>query len=139
MKKVDHIAIAVSDLEKAKKTFKKLGFSFEETHEVSAMKVETAFAKIGESHIELITPTSKDSTVKKFLQKKGEGIHHICFEVTNIEASIQKMKEKGFQPIYDKPQKGAQGLVTFLHPKETHGVLVELIQRGFGEREHNHE
>ena len=129
MKKIDHIAIAVRDLKAASKTFEALGLKLSTSHEVSSMKVQAKFAKIGDTQIELISPTSKDSVVEKFLEKRGEGLHHICFEVENIETTLKELEEKGFQLINKEPQAGAQGRVAFLHPKSTHGVLIELIQR----------
>ncbi len=129
MKKIDHIAIAVRDLKEASKTFEALGLKLSTSHEVSSMKVQAKFAKIGDTQIELISPTSKDSVVEKFLEKRGEGLHHICFEVENIETTLKELEEKGFQLINKEPQAGAQGRVAFLHPKSTHGVLIELIQR----------
>ena len=129
MKKIDHIAIAVRDLKEAAKTFEALGLKLSTSHEVSNMKVDTKFAQIGDTHIELISPTSKDSVVEKFLEKRGEGLHHICFEVENIEMELKVLEKKGFQLVHKEPQKGARGKVAFLHPQSTHGVLIELIQK----------
>lgn len=129
MKKIDHIAIAVRSLSEATKTFEALGLKLSTTHEVPAMKVQTRFSKIGDTQIELISPSSKDSVVQKFLEKRGEGLHHICFEVKDIEASLKELEKKGFQLVHKKPQKGSQGRVAFLQPQSTHGVLIELIQK----------
>ena len=129
MKKIDHIAIAVRDLQEATKTFEALGLKLSPSYEVSNMKVEARFSKIGDTQIELISPTGKDSVVKKFLEKRGEGLHHICFEVENIETSLKELQKKGFQLVNKESQQGAAGRVAFLHPKSSHGVLIELIQK----------
>jgi len=129
IKKIDHIALAVQNLSNAKKTFENLGLSLGETHEVPHMKVKAAFIKIGESHIELLESLSPDSAVSKFLQKRGEGIHHICIEVNNIQKKLDELKKKGFQLINENPVPGAQGKVAFIHPKSCHGVLVELVEK----------
>ncbi|MBI2027423.1 MAG: methylmalonyl-CoA epimerase [Deltaproteobacteria bacterium] len=128
-KKIDHIALAVKSLSEAIKTFKNLGFTIEEPHEIPIMNVKAAFAKIGESQLEFLESLSPDSAVSKFLQKKGEGIHHICFEVSDIQKTLQDLKQKGFQLVSEKPTQGAQGLVAFIHPKSCHGVLIEVVEK----------
>ncbi len=129
MKKLHHIAIAVSDLKKASETFRKLGFKMGSSHPVPGMKVNALFTQVGETQIEFIQPTNPDSTVAKFLERRGEGLHHLCFEVPDIEASLKDYEKKGFVLINKKPEIGAQGKVAFLHPKSTNGVLIELIEK----------
>jgi len=128
-KKIDHIALAVNNLEEASKTFTDMGFVVEKPHDVASMKVRAAFVKVGESQLELLEPTETNSVVHKFLEKRGEGMHHLCFEVDDIHKSLADLKEKDFQLVHEKPVSGAQGLVAFVHPKSCHGVLIELVQK----------
>jgi methylmalonyl-CoA/ethylmalonyl-CoA epimerase len=130
MKNIEHIGIAVKDLEAANKTYKALlGSEHYKTEEVESEGVNTSFFKIGESKIELLAATKEDSPIAKFLEKRGEGIHHIAFNVENIEAEIERLTKEGFVLLNEKPKKGADNkLVAFLHPKSSHGVLVELCQ-----------
>lgn len=129
---LDHIAIAVSDLEESVKTYEALGLKFASEREVvEEQKVKTAFAAIDQNgHIELLEPTEDDSNIAKFIQKKGPGIHHICFKVPDVINKTNELTEKGFKFIYDEPQKGAGNcLVNFIHPKSTGGVLIEISQK----------
>jgi methylmalonyl-CoA/ethylmalonyl-CoA epimerase len=129
-KKISHIGIAVKNIEQAIETFSKLS-EIKDYHieTVEDQKVRVATFKVGESRIELLEPTSSDSPVAKFIEKRGEGIHHIAFEVENIEEEIEKVKEKAFQLIDSKPRYGANNcLIAFVHPKSFNGVLVELTQ-----------
>ena len=129
---LDHIAIAVKSIPDAKKIYHDLGLNFSpETEEVKEQKVLTAFAQIDlNAHIELIQPTSIDSAVHKFIETKGEGIHHLCFKVQDIEAKTLELLNLGYKFIYPKPRIGAGGcMVNFMHPKSTGGVLIELSQR----------
>lgn len=126
---LDHIAIAVSDLEKSVETYTALGLSFSSEREVvESQKVKTAFAPIDQNgHIELLCPTSADSAIQKFMDKKGPGIHHICFKVPDVVAKQKELSEKGFAFIYPEPVEGAGNcLVNFIHPKSTGGVLIEI-------------
>ena len=129
MKRISHIAIAVKDLDEAIRNYtENLGFEFHGTEIVADQKVTTAFlsTEAGE-HIELLCPTSEDSPISKFLEKRGEGIHHIAFFVEDIEKSLSIYKEKGIRLIDEAPRKGANNLqIAFLHPKATHGALIEL-------------
>ena len=130
MNKIEHIGIAVKDLEAANEVFSKLlQTESYKTEEVKSEGVETSFFKVGESKIELLAATSEDSPIAKFLAKRGEGIHHIAFDVTDIKAEMKRLKEEGFELISKRPKKGADNkLVAFLHPKSSNGVLVELCQ-----------
>ncbi|MCO4293816.1 methylmalonyl-CoA epimerase [Solitalea sp. MAHUQ-68] len=130
MLRIDHIGIAVKELESSSKLFEQLlGKTSYKTETVESENVTTEFFEIGESKIELLVAESEDSPIAKFIEKKGEGIHHIAFEVENIEAEIERLKKEGFQFIADKPKQGADNkIICFLHPKSTNGVLVELCQ-----------
>ncbi|MCS7233199.1 MAG: methylmalonyl-CoA epimerase [Synergistetes bacterium] len=130
--KVDHIGIAVNSISEALKFYEGvLGIKCEGIEEVSEQKVKTAFLPIGDTEIELLESTSPDGPVAKFIEKRGEGIHHIAFRVKNIEEAINELKEKGFSLIDEKPRRGAGGAkIAFLHPKSTGGVLVEICERG---------
>lgn len=130
--KINHIGIAVKNLEAAIPFYRdQLGMEFEGTEEVAEQKVKVAFLKVGESRIELLEPTADDSPVAKFLEKNGEGIHHMAYEVTDIEAALTDLKQKGVRLIDEKPRHGAHGsLIAFLHPKATGGVLTEICQTG---------
>ena len=130
MNKIEHIGIAVSNLEDAIKTYTELlNTPCYKTEEVASEGVKTAFFQIGDSKIELLEATHDDSPIAKFIAKKGQGIHHIAFDVTDIDASMATYKEKGFQLLNETPKNGADNkLVAFIHPKSANGVLVELCQ-----------
>jgi methylmalonyl-CoA/ethylmalonyl-CoA epimerase len=128
--KIEHIGIAVNNMADANVLFEKLlGVSSYKMEEVESEGVLTSFFQTGESKIELLMATKPESPIAKFLEKKGEGIHHIAFDVEDIHAEISRLKEEGFVLINEVPKKGADNkLVVFLHPKNTNGVLVELCQ-----------
>ena len=130
MNKIEHIGIAVKDLKKANILYAKL---FGEPHykieTVESEGVNTSFFKVGNNKIELLEATNDTSAIAKFIEKKGEGIHHIAFDVDDIEQEIKRLKNEGFKVINETPKKGADNkLVAFLHPKSTNGVLIELCQ-----------
>jgi len=130
-KKIDHVGIAVKNLEEAIKVWEGLGLKVEEIEEVPDQKVRTAIIHIGESRIELLEPTAEDSPIAKFIAKRGEGIHHIALGVTNIEEHLKELKEKGYRLIDEEPRIGAGGAkIAFVHPKAVTGVLLELCERG---------
>ncbi len=130
MKKIEHIGIAVRDLEAANNLYKAiLGAEHYKTEIVESEGVSTSFFKIGESKIELLAATNPDSPVAKFIEKRGEGIHHMAFYVDDIEAEIQRLQKEGFRLLNEHPKPGADNkLVAFMHPKDASGVLVELCQ-----------
>ena len=130
MKKIEHIGIAVKSLEASNKLFAKLlGKAHYKTEQVESEGVSTSFFMTGENKIELLEALNPDSPVARFIEKRGEGIHHIAFEVENIEQEMARLKEKGFQLLREKPFPGADNkLVCFIHPKSCNGVLVELCQ-----------
>ncbi|SDR87223.1 methylmalonyl-CoA epimerase [Gillisia sp. Hel1_33_143] len=130
MRKIEHIGIAVKNMEEANKTYQDLlGAEPYKAEEVESEGVLTSFFKIGDSKIELLSATNENSPIAKFLSKRGEGIHHIAFDVEDIQKEILDLEKKGFTLINKEPKKGADNkLVAFLHPKDSHGVLVELCQ-----------
>lgn len=130
-KRLTHIGIAVKSTDTSSVLFAKLlGKAKEHTEEIADQKVKATFFRIGEGGIELLEPTSPDSPIAKFIAKRGEGVHHLSFEVDDIEAEIARLKKEGFQMIDERPRDGADGFrVAFLHPKATNGVLVEIGQK----------
>ena len=130
MKKIDHIGIAVNDIDASILRYQKLlNVVCDKIEEVESEQVKTAFFAIGESKIELLGATSPESTVAKFLSKKSEGIHHIAFEVEDIYKEMERLKAEGFTALSETPKKGADNkLICFFHPKDTNGVLIEICQ-----------
>lgn len=130
MNKIEHIGIAVKNLQESNLIFEKLfGQPPYKEEEVASEGVKTSFFKNGPNKIELLEATNEDSPIAKFITKKGEGIHHIAFDVTDIKSEIARLKKEGFIVLNEKPKKGADNkLVAFLHPKSTNGVLIELCQ-----------
>lgn len=130
--KINHIGIAVKNLEESMKFYRdQLGFTFNGVDEVASQKVKVAFFKIGETNIELVQATSEDSPIAKYLEKNREGIHHICYEVEDINAALDNLKSKGVKLIDNEPREGAHGTkVAFVHPKASGGVLTEICQVG---------
>ena len=130
MKNIDHIGIAVKDLNLSIPLFELLlKTPCYKTEIVESERVNTAFFQTGESKIELVQSETADGVISKFIEKKGEGIHHIAFEVEDIQAEMKRLSEEGFQLLNESPKKGADNkLVCFLHPKGTNGVLIELCQ-----------
>lgn len=130
MNKIEHIGIAVKDLEISNLLFEKLlGTASYKTEEVASEGVMTSFFQTGPNKIELLVATNPESPIAKFIEKKGEGIHHIAFEVDDILSEMERLKNEGFILINENPKKGADNkLVAFLHPKGTNGVLIELCQ-----------
>jgi len=130
LKKVDHIGIVVRDIEEALKVFRDaLGLPLAHVQEVPEQAVKVAFLPVGDCEIELVEPTTADSGVARFLERRGEGLHHLCFEVDDIEAALRELAAKGFRLMDKQPRQGAMGRVTFLHPKNAHGVLIELVEK----------
>lgn len=129
--RIDHIGIVVRDIQEALKVYEAaLGLPLLEVVEIADQEVQVAFLPIGESNVELVQPTTDDTGVARFLEKRGEGIHHICIEVEDIEAALARLQARGVQLIDQKPRQGAHGRVAFIHPKGAHGVLIELIEQG---------
>ena len=128
--KIDHLGIAVGSIDDALAVYRALGLSESEREHVPTQKVKVAFLPVGESRIELLEPTSADSPVARFLEKRGEGIHHVCFAVEDIEAALADLASRGFRLIHTVPVAGAGGKrVAFLHPEAGRGVLIELAEK----------
>jgi methylmalonyl-CoA/ethylmalonyl-CoA epimerase len=129
-KKVEHIGIAVKNLQESNLLIKRLfGKEHYKIEKVESENVDTSFFMLGETKIELLEASNANSAIAKFIEKKGEGIHHIAFEVDDIDAEMKRLKEEGFQLLNDHPKEGADNkLICFLHPKSTNGILVEICQ-----------
>jgi methylmalonyl-CoA/ethylmalonyl-CoA epimerase len=130
MKKIEHLGIAVKNLEEANTTYSKL-FNQEpyKLEVVESEGVSTSFFKVGDNKIELLEATNPDSAIAKFIEKKGEGIHHVAFDVDDIHAEMERLRKEGFIILNEEPKKGADNkLVCFVHPKSANGVLIELCQ-----------
>lgn len=127
---IEHIGIAVKNLDESIKYYEDvLGLKCYSIEEVADQKVKTAFFKVGQTKIELLESTSPDGPIGKYIEKKGEGIHHLAFHVNNIQDALDEAKEKGIRLIDEKPRGGAEGLdIGFLHPKSTNGVLTEFCE-----------
>ena len=130
MNKIEHIGIAVKSIAESDELFKKLfGSPAYKMEAVESEGVKTSFFKVGPNKIELLEATNPNSPIAKFIETKGEGIHHIAFEVDDLKAELKRLKEEGFQLIHQEPKDGADNkLIAFLHPKSTNGVLIELCQ-----------
>ena len=130
MNKIEHIGIAVRDLENANEIFQDiLNSPSYKSESVDSEGVTTSFFKVGPNKIELLQATNPDSPIAKFIEKRGEGIHHIAFAVNNVEEEIKRLTDKGYKLINQSPKKGADNkLIAFLHPKSSNGVLIELCQ-----------
>lgn len=128
---IEHIGIAVSDLQAAIKYYEEvLGLSCYAVEEVKDQKVKTAFFMVGQTKIELLESTDPEGPIGKFIEKKGQGVHHLAFAVDGIEEALSEVEGKGVQLIDKSPRKGAEGLdIAFLHPKFTHGVLMEFCEK----------
>ncbi len=127
---IEHIGIAVKNLDESIKYYENvLGLKCYAVEEVADQKVKTAFFMVGQTKIELLESTSEDGPIAKFIEKKGEGIHHLAFAVNNLSDALKEVEQKGIQLIDKAPRKGAEGLnIAFLHPKSTNGVLTELCE-----------
>lgn len=130
IKRVDHIAIVVDDIEAALGFWRDaLGLKLQHTEEVPEQKSVIAFLPIGDSEVELVKPTTSDSGIARYLEKRGPGMHHVCFEVDDIHAALDSLKEKGVRLINETPLNGSGGKkLAFVHPESSHGVLVELYE-----------
>jgi methylmalonyl-CoA/ethylmalonyl-CoA epimerase len=127
--KINHLAIVVENIEDSLTFWRDaLGLPMGDIHEVAQEQVKIAFLEVGESHVELVQPTSDDSGIAKYLAKKGAGMHHVCFEVEDITAALQQMASKGIELINDTPRERDGRKYAFIHPKSTGGVLVELYE-----------
>mgnify|MGYP000007870880 CR=1 FL=1 len=130
MRKIEHIGIAVHDIEASNKVFTKIfGKESYKSESVQSESVITSFFQVGESKIELVAATNQDSPIAKYLAKNREGMHHIAFDVVDIKSEMKRLQSEGIRTLNDKPKQGADNkLICFLHPKDTNGVLIELCQ-----------
>lgn len=130
VKQIEHIGIAVENLDKAVATYERLlGTECYKREEVAQQKVDTAFFRTGESKVELLAATAPDSVIRKYIDKRGEGMHHVAFKVEDIHAEMDRLRGEGFTLLSGEPARGADNmLVAFVHPKDNNGVLVELCQ-----------
>ncbi|OQY26176.1 MAG: methylmalonyl-CoA epimerase [Anaerolineaceae bacterium 4572_32.1] len=131
IKKIDHVGIVVHDIEAALQVYRDaLGLKLTKTESVPEQEAKIAFLTVGESEIELVQPTTSDGGIARYLAKRGEGIHHICLEVDDIEAVLAQMAERGLELINQSPRVGSGGQkYAFVHPKSAHGVLLELYEK----------
>jgi len=130
VKRLDHVGIVVSNLDESLKTYcGAMGFRLLQRISIPEQLVEAAFLDTGNSTIELIAPTDSESGTARFLQKRGEGTHHVCYEVDDILASLRDLRDQGVDLIDESPRQGVHGLVAFVHPKATHGMMIELLQK----------
>ncbi|MEE9123187.1 MAG: methylmalonyl-CoA epimerase [candidate division NC10 bacterium] len=131
IKRLAHIAIAVRSVDEASRFFEQvLGLHRERTEVVATEKAKVAFFPLGETELELVEGTEKGNPLERFLEKRGEGIHHICLEVANLEATLGQLREAGVPLLDETPRPGADGTrVAFIHPKGAHGILIELVEK----------
>ena len=128
--RLDHVGIVVADIDATLKTYcEQLGFKLLERTEITEQKVVAAFLDGGNSTIELISPTDTESGTAKYLANRGEGVHHVAYEVDDIVAALAALKAQGVRLIDETPRQGVHGLVAFVHPKATHGMMIELLQK----------
>jgi methylmalonyl-CoA/ethylmalonyl-CoA epimerase len=127
---MDHVGIVVNDIDATLKTYcDQMGFTLQERVEIPEQKVVAAFLDAGNSTIELISPTDTESGTAKYLANRGEGTHHICYEVDDIVAALAELKAQGLRLIDETPRRGVHGLVAFIHPKATNGMMIEVLQK----------
>ena len=130
LRRIDHVGIVVQSLDESLKTYcDQLGFTLLQRIAIPEQMVEAAFLDAGNGTIELISPTDTTSGTARFLQNRGEGTHHVCFEVEDIVAALAALRRQGLRLIDETPRQGVHGLVAFVHPKATHGTMIELLQK----------
>ena len=134
IRRIDHVAIVVQDIEAALRVYRDaLGLPLTHVETIPDQDVKVAFLPTGDSEIELLEPLHPDSGVARFLAKRGEGVHHICLEVEDLETALRELAARGVELIDREPRQGAYGRVAFIHPKGAHGVLIELLERDRGD------
>jgi methylmalonyl-CoA/ethylmalonyl-CoA epimerase len=126
--KIDHLGIAVEDLNQAAKVYEAMGLLVARTADVPEQKVRVAFIPIGDTRIELVQPTSPDSAVARYLEQRGQGLHHVALQVDDIATCLADLKGQGLSLIDETPRQGAEGRIAFVHPKSTGGTLIELVE-----------
>lgn len=128
--RIDHVGIVVNNIDESLKTYRdQMGFTLLERTEIPEQKVEAAFLDAGNGTLELIAPTDAESGTARFLASRGEGTHHVCFQVDDIVAALDELRRQGVRLIDETPRRGVHGLVAFVHPKATHGMMIELLQK----------
>jgi len=133
IKRIDHIAVVVENLDAALATYRDaLGMAVSRIETIPEQDVRIGFLPSGESEIELLEPINPDSGIARYLAKRGEGLHHICLEVDDLRETLTDLKARGIQLIHETPQRGAYGIMAFVHPKGANGVLIELLERDSG-------
>jgi methylmalonyl-CoA/ethylmalonyl-CoA epimerase len=129
LKRLDHIGIVVESIQQARQTYEALGIKVSHVLDLATKPVTVAFLPLGEIELELLQPNPGESNIADFLKEYGEGLHHICFEVPDLDAALQTAREAGLKLIDETPRKGASGRIAFLDPVSTHGVLIELVEK----------
>ncbi|MBF8264887.1 MAG: methylmalonyl-CoA epimerase [Dehalococcoidia bacterium] len=129
IKNIAHIGIAVKNMDDAVKAYKALGLKLEKVESVPEQGVKTGFLPVGGGYVEFLEALNAESGIAKFIEKRGEGIHHICLEVDNLEKELQSLSANGVELIDKQPRKGVEGKIAFVHPKSTKGVLIELVEK----------
>jgi methylmalonyl-CoA epimerase len=127
LKRVNHIGIAVKDMDQAREFWNRI-FGVETPPPITERDMQICMMKLGDVLVELIAPTGNEGVVAKFLEKRGEGFHHICYEVENVYSAMKELAAKGMEIVDKEPREGAEGKIVFLHPKGTQGVLTEIVQ-----------
>jgi len=131
--RLDHVGIVVHSIDESLKTYRDtLGMTLLERRQAPEQLVEAAFLDGGNSTLELIAPTDTESGTARFLQNRGEGVHHVCYEVDDIAAALEELRRQGVRLVDETPRQGLHGLVAFVHPKATHGMMIELLQKAHG-------
>jgi len=129
-KRLDHVGIVVHNIDESLKTFcDALGMTLLERRDAPEQLVEAAFLDVGNSTLELIAPTDEESGTARFLQNRGEGVHHVCYEVEDIATALEELRSRGVRLVDETPRQGLHGLVAFVHPKATYGMMIELLQK----------
>jgi methylmalonyl-CoA/ethylmalonyl-CoA epimerase len=129
LKRLDHIGIVVESIQQARQAYEALGIKVSHVLDLATKPVTVAFLPLGEIELELLQPNPGESNIADFLKEYGEGLHHICFEVPDLDAALQTAREAGLKLIDETPRKGASGRIAFLDPVSTHGVLIELVEK----------
>jgi methylmalonyl-CoA/ethylmalonyl-CoA epimerase len=131
LRRIEHVALAVSDLDTSLAHYERIwGLRHSSRERVDDQGIEEAMIPLGESNLQLVAPTRDDSTVARFLERRGEGLHHVAYEVENLDTTLRDLRSKGVELIDEEPRPGGRGhLIAFVHPKSNHGLMVELIQR----------
>jgi methylmalonyl-CoA epimerase len=127
--RVDHIGIAVHSIQEAREPYEAIGLTVTRIMDVANRPLKVAFLPIGDTEVELLEPTSADSDMARYLEERGEGIHHICFEVDDVDAAVAAAKAKGMRLLDEEPRQGAAGRIAFLHPSSMHGVRIEFVEK----------